>query len=138
MEVEVMPRTSPEDDELREVRQTRDEWADGWPTSGRTALVDIDKLEKGEDVADRMRSGIVVGEHKGHFEARVLFPLDPGAAERPLELLLGLSHVVDQIDARRALLVAECRRRGRSWADIATALGVTRQTAWERYASPDE
>ena len=35
-------------------------------------------------------------------------------------------------------LVLECRRRGYSWADIATALGVTRQSAWTKYASLED
>jgi hypothetical protein len=34
--------------------------------------------------------------------------------------------------------VREARKAGLSWTDIATALGVTRQSAWERWHELDE
>jgi hypothetical protein len=37
------------------------------------------------------------------------------------------------VERAKADVVAECRRRGRSWADIGDALGVTRQSAWTKY-----
>lgn len=46
-----------------------------------------------------------------------------------------LRHLLDQAELRA---VQAARRRGRSWAEIATKLGVTRQSAWERWRELDE
>lgn len=53
------------------------------------------------------------------------------------ELALSLPDVakgVETAQKRLAEWVAEMRRRGVSWATIAEHLGVTRQSAWERFS----
>lgn len=74
----------------------------------------------------------------GTHEAQVVLPVDLNELKYPLAALADLSLVVDEIDRMRRNLVQECRRRERSWADIAAALGVTRQSAWGRYSADDE
>jgi hypothetical protein len=74
----------------------------------------------------------------GTREAHVVVPRDTRKIVHPLAALADVSLVIDELDRLRAHLVAECRRRGRSWSDIAAALGVARQSAWERYSSPDD
>lgn len=40
-----------------------------------------------------------------------------------------------QVDASLDQIVAELRGRGVSWARLGAALGITRQSAWERFAA---
>jgi hypothetical protein len=54
-------------------------------------------------------------------------------SEKPvdaLQLITGLSHYLDRL---RDELVTEARDGGASWQEIADALGVSRQAAWQRY-----
>lgn len=74
----------------------------------------------------------------GTQKAEVVLPGNLHDIRHPLAALADLSIVVDEVDRMRRNLVQECRRRERSWADIATALAVTRQSAWERYSSQDD
>lgn len=46
-----------------------------------------------------------------------------------------LRHLLDQAEL---VAVRTARRHGRSWAEVATRLGVTRQSAWERWRELDE
>jgi hypothetical protein len=65
--------------------------------------------------------------------------LDP--ATTPAEDISDLADIARAVDARDAAedLIAEpvqrARARGRSWARIAVALGVSRQSAHERYGA---
>ena len=74
----------------------------------------------------------------GTREAHVVVPTDTSKLVHPLAALADVSLVMDELDRLRAHLVSECRRRGRSWTEVAAALGVARQSAWERYSSPDD
>ena len=56
---------------------------------------------------------------------------DPLAALTDVGLLRRL---LDEVELEA---VRSARRRGRSWAEIATKLGVTRQSAWERWRDLD-
>lgn len=75
---------------------------------------------------------------EGTHKAEVVLPGKLHDLQHPLAALADLSLVVDEVDRMRRNLVCECRRRGRSWADIASALGVSRQSAWERYSREDD
>ena len=60
-----------------------------------------------------------------------------GAGDNPLEVLEVVTRyrrLLDEVATRAATLA---RRTGRSWDDIAQALGTTRQAAWQRYRSVD-
>jgi hypothetical protein len=74
----------------------------------------------------------------GTHEAHVVLPQDMTQLVHPLAALGDVTLVVDEADRMRRKLVAECRARGRSWAQIAVALGVTRQAAWQKFALADE
>ena len=52
-----------------------------------------------------------------------------------LERLPRIAAAADQVEAALEVWVGEGRRRGASWARIGQALGMTRQAAWERFAS---
>lgn len=48
-----------------------------------------------------------------------------------------VSAVADQVEANLRAWVQELRRRGVTWARIGQALGVTRQSAWERFSGEE-
>lgn len=52
---------------------------------------------------------------------------------RPVDQLAGMHAAGEQIEAWLTELVTDARRSGASWAQIGTALGVTRQAAWQAY-----
>ncbi|MGQ0431968.1 MAG: hypothetical protein ACT452_06140 [Microthrixaceae bacterium] len=58
--------------------------------------------------------------------------------DRPLDFLTELkactTTLVEQLEANA---VARAREQGASWTDIGTALGISRQAAWERFAPED-
>jgi len=43
----------------------------------------------------------------------------------------------EQADRRMALMVAKARARGITWTRIGAALGMTRQSAWERFSGEE-
>jgi len=55
-----------------------------------------------------------------------------------LETLADLSVVRRQLEHLELRAVRAARAQGRSWAEIATNLGVTRQSAWERWRDLDD
>lgn len=63
-------------------------------------------------------------------------PLDDG--ERALRALADIGVVRRMLDQVEFEAVRAARRRGKSWAEIAIRLGVTRQSAWERWQDVDE
>lgn len=52
----------------------------------------------------------------------------------PLLLLLSGADMQRRLEERMGALVAMAKSQGRSWTEIGRALGVSKQTAWERYA----
>lgn len=72
---------------------------------------------------------------------------DPARPKLPIwsslsdgEMLGHIPRVAAHIDATEADLVAwvrELRRRGTTWTKIGEALGITRQSAWERFSGEE-
>ncbi|MGI5131866.1 PASTA domain-containing protein [Pseudonocardia sp. CA-107938] len=65
----------------------------------------------------------------------------PGSRDRepePLDALGDVGQVRRLLDEVELRAVRCARQRGRSWAEIATRLGVTRQSAWEKWRDLDE
>ena len=56
--------------------------------------------------------------------------------EQVLELLPRISAVAAQVEQRLAAWVGVARDKGASWARVGEALGMTRQSAWERFKQP--
>ncbi len=65
-------------------------------------------------------------------------PGDPGDGQRALRALEDSGLVRRLLDQVEFEAVRTARRNGRSWAEIAVKLGVTRQSAWERWRDVDE
>jgi len=49
--------------------------------------------------------------------------------------LAGLAHSLDKLQRQ---LVLQARSAGRSWTEIGDALGVSKQSAWQRFSSPPD
>ncbi|MFE7268537.1 hypothetical protein ACFU9B_42310 [Streptomyces sp. NPDC057592] len=55
------------------------------------------------------------------------------AEDRPLAALGALCDLEGKIEPQRVVAVGRARRQGDSWQKVADALGVARQSAWEKY-----
>src|SRR5687768_16481421 len=123
--------------ELNRVRALRTVWQDAWVNRLDTPIPALlTGLEASLDRA--MAAAEVEGSAEKGYSAiniAVEIPTNPAELERPLELVQALYWNSDIIERTIETLVAECRRRQYSWADIAAALNVARQSAWTKYAS---
>jgi hypothetical protein len=53
----------------------------------------------------------------------------------------GLCHsarVAVALDKLQRHLVVQARNAGRSWTDIGASLGISKQSAWERFSAPED
>lgn len=57
--------------------------------------------------------------------------------DQMLEHVPRIAAVADQVEANLRSWVQELRRRGVTWARIGQALGITRQSAWERFSGEE-
>jgi hypothetical protein len=57
--------------------------------------------------------------------------------EQMLDHIPRVAAVADQVEANLRSWVRELRRRGVTWARIGEALGMTRQSAWERFSGEE-
>jgi hypothetical protein len=57
--------------------------------------------------------------------------------EQILELIPKIAAVSDQVDGSLRERINDLRARGVSWARIGSALGVARQSAWERFSAEE-
>src|ERR687889_1617511 len=62
----------------------------------------------------------------------------PGSGEEALDALSDIGVVRRLLDQAELEAVRAARRDRKSWAEIATRLGVSRQSAWERWKDLDE
>src|SRR5699024_6907789 len=62
----------------------------------------------------------------------------PGGGDDALDALADVGTVRRLLDQVELVAVRTARRSGKSWAEVATRLGVTRQSAWERWRELDE
>ena len=90
--------------------------------------------------------GVAICEDCATSSVKLLSGTDSSPAEAPWarmtdEALLAhlpeIAAVAAQVEDRLRACVGTARQRTISWARIGTALGITRQSAWERFRSPD-
>jgi hypothetical protein len=86
----------------------------------------------GERGSDRALAA-VVGALRTTAEANPDAP-PPGSDAALLAGLRNLGEIAERIDWALLSLVGEARATGATWADIGTALGVSRQAAQQRFA----
>jgi DNA invertase Pin-like site-specific DNA recombinase len=63
---------------------------------------------------------------------------EAGHSQEVLYTLACIQEVRAKIDRNELQTVKIARAAGLSWTDIATALGITRQSAWEKWRELDE
>ncbi len=73
-----------------------------------------------------------------HQDAPSARPGHPEDGDEALTALADVCRVRHLLDQAELVAVKTARRHGKSWAEIATKLGVTRQSAWERWRDLDE
>jgi hypothetical protein len=56
----------------------------------------------------------------------------------PLKGLCESARGAGALDKLQRHLVAQARTAGNSWTEIGTALGITKQSAWQRFATPED
>lgn len=61
-----------------------------------------------------------------------------GTGEESLDALSDVGSIRRLLDQAELLAVRNARRHGKSWSEIAIRLGMTRQSAWERWRDVDE
>jgi hypothetical protein len=66
------------------------------------------------------------------------FSIVIGSETTPLDVIRGVTATLPRVDQLLRESVAKARAQGRSWQEIAEALGVSRQSAWERFKQVDE
>lgn len=117
------------DPELEQVRHHREAWRDVWNEAlplpklmhNLQSPEFVEALDAPPDLAAQP------------IRVNVDIPSRPEKLSNPLAELQGLSFMAQIVEKAKTEVVAECRRRGRSWAQIGDALGVTRQSAWTKY-----
>src|SRR3954451_3502199 len=62
----------------------------------------------------------------------------PDDGEDALSALADIGMIRTMLEQTELVAVRAARRHGRSWAEIATQLGITRQSAWERWRDLDD
>lgn len=72
-----------------------------------------------------------------HQEGPTERPGHPDDGDGALAALADVCRIRHLLDQAELVAVKTARRHGKSWAEIATKLGVTRQSAWERWRELD-
>jgi hypothetical protein len=134
------PASRVPEQELQRTRALRQVWQQTWTDRSDTKLgqllagleADIDEASAAVGVPGKAEKGYPA------VHIKVEIPLAPTEVQRPLELVQALTWNIDILERTRESLVAECRRRSYSWADIAIALDVARQSAWAKYANLED
>jgi hypothetical protein len=73
-----------------------------------------------------------------HQDAPSATPGHPDDGDEALTALADIGLIRHLLDQAELVAVRTARRHAKSWAEIATKLGVTRQSAWERWRDLDE
>lgn len=105
------------------------------------AKTDVDKVIAGPGVhicneCVRLCNHILDEESKLSAAAEIPWP-DSMTDEQILELLPRIASVSAQVDANLRVWVDRLRDRGVTWSRIGAALGMARQSAWERFSGEE-
>ncbi|MGH8972484.1 MAG: hypothetical protein ACRD0C_04690 [Acidimicrobiia bacterium] len=65
----------------------------------------------------------------------VTLGIDGELEDDPLAVIRGITAGTKSLEPTLRQAVAVARRQRRTWEEIGQALGVTRQTAWERFST---
>jgi hypothetical protein len=76
----------------------------------------------------------------GTWRVALMMPVDLSLTEEvvdPLVLLVAIADGAAKVDDKIDELVAHCRASGKTWTEIGRALGMTKQSAWEKFSGED-
>jgi hypothetical protein len=76
--------------------------------------------------------------HGWHQDGRGATPGHPDDGDAAVQALTDIGFVRRLLEQAELVAVRPARRHGKSWAEIATQLGVTRQSAWQRWRDLDD
>src|SRR5690242_14621156 len=79
----------------------------------------------------------IIAEYRGRTAELRLPVWESLSDEQMLEHIPRVAKVADQVEADLRSWVQELRRRGVTWARIGQSLGITRQSAWERFSGEE-
>jgi DNA-directed RNA polymerase specialized sigma24 family protein len=102
--------------------------------AGDPSRVWIDHRDSGQERTKPIDAGFTTGT----WVMRLTLPSDLSEvsdASHPMLITLGLADAAKRLDEKLTEAVGLCRERGLSWAQIAPALGVSKQAAWRRFGS---
>ena len=77
-----------------------------------------------------------MADHRSNVDLaiEVTLTIDGDWRSDPLRLVAGIRQGIRNLDEWQRKAVAEARAQGRTWDEIGTACGVSRQAAWERFS----
>jgi hypothetical protein len=116
-------------------------WPDDFSDLVHRVRAEHERGESPDEWANRVLTsleGALTIDRDTEFLAVLRIPRTGDTTTGPLLSLMDVTWLMDVLDEQRRTLVAQCRTQGRSWADIAQALGVTRASAWQRYSDPND
>ena len=121
------------DSELEQVRRRTDAWRAAWNEA--LSLRKLMHNLQDPEFVDALDAPPEAAAQP--VRVNVDLPTRPEKLTHPLAELQGLAFMAHIVERTKVDVVAECRRRGRSWAHIGDALGVTRQSAWTKYGADE-
>jgi hypothetical protein len=80
-------------------------------------------------------AGAIIEEHRGKPSEFRLPLWEPMSDRQMLDHIPHMARVAWQVETDLKAWVQELRRRGVTWSKIGAALGITRQSAWERFSA---
>jgi hypothetical protein len=75
------------------------------------------------------------GQDSGHVQVKVVLDITGDASGHPLTVIEGIAAGIASLETPLRGAVHDARRLRHTWEEIGAALGVTRQSAWERFAT---
>lgn len=75
------------------------------------------------------------GPDGGRVQVKVVLDISGDASGNPLTVIEGIAAGIESLETPLRSAVHNARRLRHTWEEIGEALGVTRQSAWERFAT---
>lgn len=69
------------------------------------------------------------------MHVKVVLDISGKLADHPLAVIRGIAAGIDSLEPTLREAVAIARKQRLTWEEIGEALGVTRQSAWERFST---
>jgi hypothetical protein len=86
-----------------------------------------------KSLTTRRRRPVVENDEYSAFARRVIRAYSRRVAAGDIDAISDMTRLADDLDRAIRDAITGLRSHGYSWADIGTRLGITRQSAWERW-----